>query len=320
MIDLHSDTIYQIWRRGGEINLLSNDLSIDKNRLENGGVVGQCFALFVPMYTHLPEEHRGKSPWMILGELHDVFLRELERTGILGMEKADDLEDGTVHAILTTEEGAAIEGDISRLAVLASWQVKIFGLTWNWENELGYPNSEDPEVMSKGLKEKGIEAVEECARLGILVDVSHLSDGGFYDVARHVKGPFVATHSNCRSVTGVSRNLTDDMLRTLADCGGVAGLNLCPSFLSWETAASDEDRVSRISDMVRHIEHAYRTAGEEVLAIGTDFDGISGHLEIPSPDKFHLLREALEKRGMKPSVIDKMWYKNAKRVFISQEV
>ena len=170
--------------------------------------------------------------------------------------------------------------------------MKIFGITWNFENELGYPNSRDPEIMAKGLKEKGIEAVEECGRLGILVDVSHLSDGGFMDVARYSKLPFIATHSNSRSVTDVPRNLTDEELRILADHGGVAGLNLCPEFL---------------------------TAGEDVLAIGSDFDGIGGKLEIPSPDYFYLLRDALEKNGIKQSVLDKMWYENAERIFLAAE-
>lgn len=320
MIDLHCDTIWSIWKSDGEKNLVENSFSIDSRKLRDGSVRGQCFALFTPMYNYVPEKHRDKTPWDIICDMHRTFLSEISRAGIPQMLKVSDLADGNVYAILTTEEGACIEGDVSRLSVLREWGVKIFGLTWNWENELGYPNSKDPGLMSKGLKEKGIEAVEECSRLGIIVDVSHLSDGGFWDVAAHSKLPFVATHSNSRSVTGVTRNLTDEMLCCIADHGGVAGLNLCPAFLHDENAEREEDSESRIEDMVRHVLHAYRTAGEDVLAIGTDFDGIKGKLEIPSPDKFHLLHDALEKNGMKSSVLDKMWYKNAERVFLSAEV
>ena len=320
MIDLHSDTIYSLWR-DGHGSLISNSLSIDKDSLGRGGVTGQCFALFTPMHDLVPAAHRGESPWEILNALHERFISETEKAAIPLMRHVRDL-DGGVHAILTTEEGGAIEGDISRLSILRGWGVRIFGLTWNWENELGYPNSRDPEAMRKGLKEKGIEAVRECGRLGMIVDVSHLSDGGFMDVARYAEGPFIATHSNARSVTDVPRNLTDDELRMLADNGGIAGLNLCPAFLRDGASADDADAVSAISDMVRHTMHIYRTAGEDALAIGTDFDGISGKLEIPSPDRLYLLRDALCRSGIAQSVLDKMWEGNAKRVlsFAEEEV
>ena len=315
LIDLHCDTIYSLWNDPGKGSLASSSLSVDRKKLIDGNVSGQCFALFVPMHDHVPEKHRGKTPWKILNELHDIFAKEIADAGIQQMGKPEALLSGRPHAILTTEEGASIEGDISRLSILKSWGVKIFGLTWNYENELGYPNSNDPEIMQKGLKEKGIEAVEECGRLGIIVDVSHLSDGGFMDVARYAKGPFIATHSNARSVTGASRNLTDEELRILADNGGVSGLNLCPAFLHDEKALTEEEAESNIEDMVRHVIHIYRTAGEDVLAIGTDFDGIGGQLEIPSSDKLFLLRDALKKSGLTESVLDKMWYGNALRVF-----
>ena len=317
MIDLHSDTVYALWSRGGEETLLSNSLSISRDTLIRGGVRGQCFALFTPMHEHIPEGKRHLSPWEILNELHDRFSTEMERAAIPILTDPSQLKDGALHAILTTEEGAAIEGDISRLSILHSWGVRIFGLTWNYENELGYPNSKDPEVMGKGLKEKGFEAIEECSRLGMLVDVSHLSDGGFSDVAATAKGPFVATHSNARAVTDVPRNLTDSQLRTLADHGGVAGLNLCPAFLHDGKASSPEDAESRICDMVRHVMHIYRTAGSEVLAIGTDFDGIEGKLEIRTHEDMPKLFDALSDAGLPPSAIDMMAYGNAARVISS---
>lgn len=315
MIDLHSDTIYALWKRG-EGTLLENRLSVTKASLEQGGVTGQCFALFVAASEHLDESHRGMTPWEVASSLHDRFLLEIERSGIPMMRKADELEGDGLHAILTTEEGALLEGDLSRISTLRDWGVRIFSLTWNYENELAYPNSEDPLIMAKGLKEKGIEAIAECEEKGICIDVSHLNDGGFYDVARHSTKPFVATHSNSRSMTDVSRNLTDDMLRVLADHGGVAGLNFCPSFL----ISPGEEKESRISDMVRHVMHIYRVAGEDVLAIGTDFDGISGKLEIGHPSEIHLLREALAGAGLSESVLDKMWKGNALRVLRDTEV
>ena len=300
IIDLHSDTIYRIWKDGG--NLIRNDYSIDKAKLEKGDVLFQCFALFVPMYENVPESKRALSPWQILSELHSVFAEKTAEAGI------DD------KAVLTTEEGASIEGDISRLQTLKDWGVRIFGLTWNYENELGYPNSHDKNVMGKGLKERGIEAVKECGRLGIAVDVSHLSDGGFWDVLRYAEGPVLATHSNARSIADVPRNLSDDSLRALADKGGVAGLNLCPAFLDVSFSTDDSNAMSRVSDAARHVMHIWKTAGEDILALGSDFDGVEGNLEISSPDRFYLLSDELERQGMPMSIIEKLFYRNAQRV------
>lgn len=316
MIDLHSDTIYRLWEEGGEKSLSNNSFMIDKTRLEKGGVVGQCFALFTPMYSDRVKS-KELSPWGVVNELHDRFVKEVTESCIPQMCKASDLEDGKLHAILTTEEGAILEGDISRLSTLSSWGVKIFGFTWNYENELAYPNSKDESVMRMPLKEKGMEALSECEKLGILVDVSHLNDGGFYDIANRATKPFIATHSNSRAMTGSTRNLTDDMLKVLADKGGVAGLNLCPAFLR---PNGDDARVSRVGDMVRHVMHIYKVAGEDVLAIGTDLDGITGDLEIDSPDKLYLLHDALLEAGLSSRILDKFEFENAYRVLSEVEV
>ena len=114
IIDLHSDTIYRIWKDGG--NLIRNDYSIDKAKLEKGDVLFQCFALFVPMYENVPESKRALSPWQILSELHSVFAEKTAEAGI------DD------KAVLTTEEGASIEGDISRLQTLKAYSA-LHGIT-----------------------------------------------------------------------------------------------------------------------------------------------------------------------------------------------
>lgn len=312
MIDLHSDTIYRLWEesREGE-SLKKNTFMIDLERLEKGHVTGQCFALFTPMYEH---RVKGKdlSCWEVVNQMHDTFSSEIALAGIPQLKNIEETNDGKPHAILTTEEGSILEGDISRLQILKEWGVKIFGFTWNYENELAYPNSEDSTIMNKGLKEKGIEALEECERLGILVDVSHLNDGGFYDIASRAKKPFIATHSNSRAMTDVTRNLTDDMLRVLADHGGVAGLNLCPAFLRTNDST---ERKSRVEDMVRHIKHIVEIAGEDVVAIGSDLDGIGGELEINGPDKFYLLENSLVKAGFSSYLIDKLFKDNAYRVF-----
>ena len=307
MIDLHCDTIYSLDLAGEGNSLISNSITISKDRLLKGNVEAQCFALYVHN-KDLPH-----SPWTELNRLHDRFLLEIENAGILQMRKISEF-DGTLKAVLTTEEGASIEGDISRLNTLKKWGVMIFGLIWNFENELAYPNSNDRDIMGRGLKEKGFEAVAECERLGIGIDVSHLSDGGFWDVVRKAKKPFFATHSNARAVTPVSRNLTDEMIRALSDKGGVMGLCLHPSFLG-PVPEDMNNAVSHLEDMVLHTEHVYRVGGEDILSIGSDIDGIPGRLEYPYPDIFLMFFDELRKRGISSSVIDKMMGKNALRVF-----
>lgn len=342
MIDLHCDTVYSLWKSGSDETLLHNSLSVDARKMREGGVTAQCFALFVPMHDHVPENHGGKTPWRILLELYKRFRKEIHESGGVFRQarSTDDLlrneRDGVLSAILTTEEGGLLEGRIERLEAIKEMGVKIFSLTWNYENELGYPNSTDPSVMNKGLKELGFETVEELDRLGILVDVSHLSDGGFWDVARvsrQLGRPFVATHSDARAITPQTRNLTDPMLRELADCGGVAGLNFCPAFLSSPDEASGEllrqaptgdgpippSMISRIEDMVRHVLHVRNVAGCECLALGTDFDGIGGVLEIDTSAKLPLLRDALHDAGMSESELDRMWKGNAMRMFRAME-
>lgn len=341
MIDLHCDTVYALWKvRSGE-SLVSNSLHVDAEKMRAGGVCAQCFALFVPMHGHVPPSHAGTTPWQILQELYQRFLSEIRNSGGClrqACSAADILANkshGVLSAILTTEEGGSIEGDLDRLTVLRDMGVRIFSLTWNYENELAFPNSPDASVMVRGLKPLGFDAVDELNRLGVVVDVSHLSDGGVWDVAQASRKsgiPFVATHSNSRAMTAETRNLTDAMLCELADCGGVAGLNLCPAFLlpandskgvlsqsPFTDAPAPASTVSRIEDMVRHVLHIRNVAGSEVLAIGTDFDGIGGTLEIDSSATLPLLRQALRKAGMPESELDRLWETNALRVFRAME-
>lgn len=191
--------------------------------------------------------------------------------------------------------------------------IRLISITWNEENCLGYPNSFDPQKMALGLKPFGMEMIDAMNRMGVIVDVSHLSDGGFWDVVRICKEnhkPFVASHSNSRAMTPHSRNMTDDMIRALSEAGGAMGLNFSPRFLSPDI----QSRESRIDDMVRHMKHIYQVGGIECMALGGDLDGISGDLEIDSVDKMVWLMERLHKEGFTESQLDKIAYDNVFRV------
>ena len=208
------------------------------------------------------------------------------------------------------EDGVAVQGDMKKLDYFHSLGVRALSLTWNYENCFGYPNSKDPEIMQKGLKDFGKEAVKHMQEIGMLVDVSHLSDGGFYDVYKLSKVPFIATHSNARALCNHSRNMTDDMILKLHEKGGVMGINICPDFLD-DTPGNKDSKISRLCDM---IEHEKEIAGIEVCAIGTDIDGTHGNFEMKGPCDSNKLFDELIRRGFSTSDIEKIAYKNIIRV------
>lgn len=264
------------------------------------------------------------DPWHTISCLVQVFKEEVAANSdlisqvtnakeILANDKA-----GRMSALLSVEEGGCCKGSLEHLKELYDAGARMMTLTWNYENELASPNHPDKEhyfafrsVNDHGLKKRGVEFVEAMQDMGMLVDVSHLSDAGFYDVCRIVKGPFVASHSNARAVCGCGRNLTDDMIRKLAEHGGVTGLNFCPEFLE----PKDKDPRQSLSAIAAHARHIMNVGGRECLGLGSDFDGISGLLDYGTADTLPLLAEGLEKEGFSQEEIESIFYKNVLRVY-----
>ena len=145
-------------------------------------------------------------------------------------------------------------------------------------------------------------------RLGMIVDVSHLGDAGIRDVLAHTRKPIAASHSNARAVCSHPRNLTDDMIRAIADRGGVIGINFCAAFL--RDFAPGEERVSRISYMMEHLRHMKQVGGIGCIGLGTDFDGIDDELEIPGADSMQRFAGAMERAGFTVGEIEAVCYKN----------
>lgn len=303
LIDLHCDTILRCVDSNGEIRLGKNDLSIDVQKLRRAGSLAQFFAMYVDL-------EKDTEPLDRCLDMIDNFYNEIEENGadIAFAGNIKDLDrnrsEGKISAFLTVEEGGAIEGRLQNLRNLYRLGVRLITLTWNYPNCIGYPNFEG-EHKDKGLTPFGEEVVAEMNRLGMLIDVSHLSDQGFHDVVRLSQKPFVASHSNARAVTNHYRNLTDDMLRKLAEKGGVTGLNLEPDFLG--------DGGS-MAAMVRHASHIRNTAGIEATAIGTDFDGTNHLTAIKDTGDMDILFDALKKADFSSGDIEKVMYKNAERV------
>lgn len=315
-IDMHCDTLGVCLRGERDIFALPGAM-LDIRRMAAAGQAAQFFAVFFrPEGETLPDG--GAMPGDLeFFEMHrSLLLRSAAAHGdcFAMARSAEDIERnmaaGKVSALLTLEDGRAVEGRLEQLRWFYERDVRVITLTWNGENCFGSPHSADAKVMGRGLTPFGAEAVEYMNELGMLVDVSHLSDGGFWDVSRISRKPFAATHSNCRALAPHTRNLTDEMIRALAQSGGVAGLNFFPPFLS----ADPGQTRSRVEDMCRHVLHMLRGGGEDCVALGSDFDGIHGELEIGSPEAVPGLFEALRRAGLSPRQLEKFAYGNVLRV------
>ncbi len=315
-IDLHSDTVTVL--KYPQENLMNNRRMVRIPRMKEADTFLQCFSAFVPTGFY-PGPWKNYLVWKKFSRIADKkdHLLALHREELAPVLTKEDIaaceKSGKIGVIFTSEDLGVIGNEIEKLDIAYKRGVRIAGLTWNHENTIGFPNSAKTSVMQKGLKPFGRQVIERMQALGMIVDVSHLSDGGFWDVVKCSKKPFVATHSNSRALTNHPRNLTDEMIRALAERGGVMGLNFSPHFLG-----DTKDDHSCVSDMVRHVFHIRDVGGIGVLALGSDFDGIGGKLEIADPSGMPLLAQALEKQGMRGDEIEKMFYKNALRVLSEQ--
>lgn len=317
-IDLHCDTLSLAFLKGkNSISVMSEDM-VDVERLYKANAMAQFCAIFMLPDDEVPPEGiviPGDDEYIekLVQIMHNTIEENPDKIALARnvAEMEANQKAGKVSAFLTIEDGRSVDGKMEKLEKYFDMGVRLMTLTWNFDNCFGAPSSKDAEAMKKGLTPFGKEAVKRMEELGMLVDVSHLSDGGFYDVVDILKVPFVASHSNCRELCNHQRNLTNDMIRNLAEKGGVSGINFFGRFLNDKQESVD----SRICDMVAHINHFVRYGGEDVIAIGTDFDGITGeHFAIKSPVQMELLFEALKKEGYTERQIEKFAYGNALRV------
>jgi len=303
LIDFHCDTIYKLRKNENE-SLNKNDYSVDLCKMKRAGSMAQFFAL----YVFLGET---KEPLNECLKMIDLFNEELSSNSYqIKLAKSygeliENHKNGYMSSFLTIEEGAVIEGSLNNLKELFKLGVRLMTLTWNFPNEIGFPNY-NRKYMDRGLTPFGCDVVEEMNDLSMIVDVSHLSDRGFYDVADISRKPFIASHSNSRNITEHPRNLTDDMIKILANKGGVMGINFEKTFLG---ASS----YGRVSEMINHIKHIKDVGGIEVISIGSDFDGIETPSEISDISQMDKLQSALIKNNFTEIEIEKIFYKNALR-------
>ena len=317
-IDMHCDTLMAgLAQKKNTIQEIEG-AQIDFGKLRKSPVKAQMFAAFLPQseieewfgYDHYPDHFE------LFNDMRDLLLRSIEedREHFAFVKNFDDIraneEAGKISCILTIENGALVNSDMEMLRKLAGLDVKVMALTWNDPNCFGQCCSDDGELMKKPLTDFGREAIPVMNDLGIVVDVSHLNEGGFYDVARLTKKPFVATHSNAYALSPSPRNLTDDQIRTLAEKGGISGLNFYGGFLNEDI----DNEISTVERLCDHAMYMLNRGGEDFIAIGTDFDGGISDLEIPGCDRMEILFEALRKKGMSERQFDKFTHENVERV------
>lgn len=319
-IDMHCDTLMLFTENSESNSLFKNDKQVDFTKLKTGHALAQFFAIFMvneQFYQYLHMEPISDEEY--IKRLYIGFTSEIEKhRDMIDFAKSYDdymknKNAGIMSAFLTIEDGRPINGDLNNLKKFYDLGVRLISLTWNYENCFGFPNSKDELIMRQGLKPFGIEAVQRMNELGIIVDVSHLSDGGFWDVVNYSRKPFVASHSNCRNISPHTRNLTDDMIRALGQTGSVSGINFGPDFLN-ENA---DNKNSTIDAIISHIKYFKNIGGIDCVGFGSDFDGVFGNLEVSDASLMPLILERLEREGFLPSEIDKIAYGNVERIIRS---
>lgn len=305
--DMHCDTLIEGWRHP-ERSFYDGDASINLKLLKENGSLVQFFAMYLSR-----NEMKTMDPYDILKGIYGYYKEQMEKYSdiIRPVYSAADVvsnrDKGILSAFLTVEDGVFIDGKIERVQEVYEMGVRLITPLWNFENSVGFPCRDDHEEHMKGLKPFGFEVVEKMNELGMIIDVSHMSEGGFYDVAKHSKAPFVASHSCARALCNHRRNLTDDQLKTIGEKGGVAGVNFECSFLK-----EGSDRAT-FEQIIQHLVYMKDKAGIEAIGFGSDFDGIDDNGELVNFGGFTPLLERMEKT-FTDDEIDKICSGNALRV------
>ena len=304
VFDLHCDTVTELLGQNlsASTPLRSNHLHIDLERMKNYSGYAQCFAFWSTTDLPLPKGIKAEDVfWREVSLLQDQIdkNRDLIRQARCGDDIRKNLDEGVVSAIFTLEGPAGIGFEPTKLEKLYNLGFRISTLGWNEKNSLTGSH-----VTGGGLTKRGREYVKECQRLGILVDVSHISDEAFWQIMDMTEAPVIASHSNSRKVCSVSRNLTDEMFRAICATGGVAGFNLCADFVG--TAPN----VDTACDHILHFLELDPSGTH--IAIGGDLDGIS---EMPigfsGVQDYPKLANRLLERGLDEKMLHQIFWSNA---------
>ncbi len=300
IIDLHCDTLLYL---NEECDLKEAKGHINLDKLIKGNYMLQCFAVF----THLKYV---KNPKEFVNNKINTFYTNINKYQdyISHVKTYEDIIEnnklGKISALLSIEELGFIN-TIDEIVELYNKGVRMATLTWNFDNPFGSPSC----LGNNGLTPLGIEAIKKMEELGIIIDVSHLSDQGVYDILKHTTKPFIASHSNVRSLCDIPRNLPDHLLLEMKKRGCIIGMNYYPQFVI------KDSNVLKIDDLIKHIDYLKKLIGIDHIALGSDFDGIDGELEIKDASFLPLLKLKLKEHGYTEDEINKITHLNALNLF-----
>lgn len=300
--DLHCDTATEIYKHKCSLSGGKTDVTLEKT--DKYGRFAQVFAVWID------DSLRGRAAWKYFCDVSGYLKNEIKKQSkkILFCRTCGDLREAyetkRKAAMLSIEGGAALAGSIDNVGKAYEKGARLLTLTWNGRCETGCGCMEEED---SGLTEFGKDVVREMESFNMIVDVSHLSEKGFWDVARMARKPFAATHSNSKAICHVKRNLTDEQFKEIARGGGIVGLNMCADFLSSGDAG--------IGDVIKHAEHFIDLGGEKNLAIGADFDGCALPHDIPGADGMDKVYEKMCSVFGKKITSD-IFYNNAYNFFI----
>lgn len=342
VFDGHNDFLLRLYQHPAQRDALwltgGDEGHLDLPRMKQGGFAGGFFAIYIPSpiahdapdYMAAMENPPFSLPLPALIDHHTAQPIALAKAGhLMWMERVSNgafkicrtvaelrecLARGVISAILHMEGAEAIDPDLDALHVFHAMGLRSLGPVWSRPTVFGhgvpfaFPSGPD---TGDGLTEAGKRLVKECNRLRIMLDMSHINEKGFWDVAGLTDAPLVATHSNAHAVTPSSRNLTDKQLAAIRESGGMVGLNYATSFLRRDGKQSAD---MGWEDVLAHLDHLLSHLGEDHLGLGSDFDGATLPKGIGDVVGQQALLQAMRDHGYGEALIAKIAHENWFRV------
>lgn len=292
VFDLHCDTLFKANENLGSI--INNNYEFSLNKALQYDKYTQVMAVWIP------DEYRGENAEKLVAQCYSLLKNQItEATFFNQNTDFTNLSDyGVVFAI---EGGAALAGKLENIQKYREMGVRFLTLTWNGRNEIGDGiKCENP----KGLTDFGKKAIPLLEQNGIIIDVSHASEPLFWSVAELATKPFIATHSNSRTICSHMRNLTDEQFKYICKIGGIVGLNFHRFFIT-------DDGKADFSTIQKHLEYFLSLGGENVVALGSDFDGAEMPECIKGAESMANLYEYLLSKNYSEALLEKLFYNNA---------
>ena len=295
--DLHCDTIGECYNK--KIPLRKNNLHIALERAKELGEYSQVFAIWIP------DELRGKDALKYFDAVSDCFYKEIKKNNDL-ISLYGENKKTPIKAILSVEGGSACGGTIDGLLHLYEKGVRLITLTWNDKNEIG-----SGAFSEGGLTDFGKEFIKEAEKLGITLDVSHLNRQSFFEFEKIAEKPFIASHSNADIVNNKyarKRNLSEEQIRIIRERNGLIGFNFCQDFI-------EDGKIEGVDALYHQIEYMLSLGCEDIIAIGSDFDGCQVHSDFYGIQKIPSVYMRLKEKGIHEKILNKIFFENAEKFF-----